>query len=647
METLLNQESVTDFIYNITSDLIRTKFVDFKKLNLIRTYKSSSHLDFINIYNFKYKNTNIIIKLQNVSSRSIYESHLEMKLGIYFNNICDNYYTHFSLFNYLKTKLKDLINFDFDIDDYILKGKCVLIPFYMISTYGFSWHKFMKLLNDFFKYKEERCGICCKSVPLYSPMTKSFNNFKLCNDECCLETFYHQYNPERGIKSYFTEMPVKGRLIMKLIKSIINSPRRDVVLDIPDFINNWGILIEYFDATSSTNCKGAFINYIELLCCNDDDSRSKGKLKILETDTCYIDYKLFVRHNVIYKFIKYFFYKLNKYDFLNCDINIPNCNIIETKYLTIEDETVFKKEVNDYAFHGSSLENWFNILDNGLQPGSKAKQTLVNANVYGKGIYVSDTPEYSVHYCDSRRDSAVRKKLDNKGNHMIMGIFQVAKRLETYKKSTNIYLVKDPKELILRYLVIINKGDNITKIVRSIKSKFSSATIKKIEVGKQSLAKKKGNVRLQKEWDGIVKKQEELNIVVKMADENIWNIDFSCVNLGTDTKIYKQLEEKEITHIQLEITIPDRYPFEAPFVRVVYPRFKFMTGHITRGGSICMELLTNKGWMPTMSIEMLLVQISNLITEGDAELDVTSWDSKYSIEEAKEAFSRMIKSHGW
>lgn len=33
-----------------------------------------------------------------------------------------------------------------------------------------------------------------------------------------------------------------------------------------------------------------------------------------------------------------------------------------------------------------------------------------------------------------------------------------------------------------------------------------------------------------------------------------------------------------------------------PFVRVVRPRFQFRTGHVTIGGSICMELLTLSGW---------------------------------------------------
>jgi len=43
------------------------------------------------------------------------------------------------------------------------------------------------------------------------------------------------------------------------------------------------------------------------------------------------------------------------------------------------------------------------------------------------------------------------------------------------------------------------------------------------------------------------------------------------------------------------------YPVDPPFVRVVRPRFAFHSGHVTIGGSICMELLTRSGWSPCAS----------------------------------------------
>ena len=86
----------------------------------------------------------------------------------------------------------------------------------------------------------------------------------------------------------------------------------------------------------------------------------------------------------------------------------------------------------------------------------------------------------------------------------------------------------------------------------------------------------------------------------------------------------------------MEMKFPKDYPMSPPFARVVKPRFQFLTGaynsaiiycvliycnltihvhvcnfpmfcivgHITVGGSVCMEVLTKSGWTPTNDIEV-------------------------------------------
>lgn len=58
-----------------------------------------------------------------------------------------------------------------------------------------------------------------------------------------------------------------------------------------------------------------------------------------------------------------------------------------------------------------------------------------------------------------------------------------------------------------------------------------------------------------------------------------------------------------------------------PFIRVVKPRFRFHTGHVTVGGSICMESLTPTGWNSARSIESYFVEILSLLNEGSARLE--------------------------
>ena len=54
----------------------------------------------------------------------------------------------------------------------------------------------------------------------------------------------------------------------------------------------------------------------------------------------------------------------------------------------------------------------------------------------------------------------------------------------------------------------------------------------------------------------------------------------------------------------MEMSFPEDYPMAPPFVRVIRPKFRFLTGHVTIGGSICMQVLTKSGWSPGNDIEV-------------------------------------------
>ena len=60
-----------------------------------------------------------------------------------------------------------------------------------------------------------------------------------------------------------------------------------------------------------------------------------------------------------------------------------------------------------------------------------------------------------------------------------------------------------------------------------------------------------------------------------------------------------------------------------------------------------MESLTPSGWMPANSIETLFVEILSLLNVGGARLDMDRAGQEYHIQEAREAFDRVAKQHGW
>ncbi|KAI1083711.1 hypothetical protein F5B20DRAFT_576641 [Whalleya microplaca] len=111
-----------------------------------------------------------------------------------------------------------------------------------------------------------------------------------------------------------------------------------------------------------------------------------------------------------------------------------------------------------------------------------------------------------------------------------------------------------------------------------------------------------------------------------------------------------------VTSIILEIRFLRHFPISPPFIRVVRPRFlPFMNGgggHVTVGGAMCMELLTNTGWSPANSIENVLFQVRMAISSTDpqpARLEKAYKNStqQYGVTEAVQAYTRAANAHGW
>ena len=86
----------------------------------------------------------------------------------------------------------------------------------------------------------------------------------------------------------------------------------------------------------------------------------------------------------------------------------------------------------------------------------------------------------------------------------------------------------------------------------------------------------------------------------KMGLENLYTWEVRLFGFDEKSAIGKDLAKLKaktgVEHVTLEMRFSKDYPHVPPFVRVVKPRFAFRTGHVTIGGSICMELLTTSGW---------------------------------------------------
>lgn len=289
------------------------------------------------------------------------------------------------------------------------------------------------------------------------------------------------------------------------------------------------------------------------------------------------------------------------------------------------------------AYHGSSVMNWYSIVYNGLFVAKGAQ--IVNGAAYGTGIYLSDSCSFSMSY--SMRGGT--------GCNMVMGVFQVDECIDKFKKAGNIYVVPDEKKVCLRYLIYMKAGYD-TKVCESIdkyfiKGEMVKEVAKTVSVVNNAWSRRvMGEIRELHARDGIMG-DDGLRYLVNDCENMNMIVLSLCRETFGDSLLGKDMDSMGIDVIKMEIRLPGAYPFEPPFIRVLSPKFAFRKGHVTIGGSICMDLLTKQKWVPSMSISKIMITIVQNMIVGDGRLEPGGKNYVYSLQEAQSAFTRMLATH--
>ena len=138
---------------------------------------------------------------------------------------------------------------------------------------------------------------------------------------------------------------------------------------------------------------------------------------------------------------------------------------------------------------------------------------------------------------------------------------------------------------------------------------------------------------------------------------NPYQLLFEMHSFPVALPLAQDMNSQKTTSIVLELRFGASFPFSPPFIRVIRPRFlPFLQGgggHITAGGAVCMELLTNNGWNPSCGIEGVLLQVRMAMMSTDPKpARLESRNSQrgatedYSVGEAIEAYKRACMTHG-
>lgn len=312
------------------------------------------------------------------------------------------------------------------------------------------------------------------------------------------------------------------------------------------------------------------------------------------------------------------------------------------------------------AFHGSTIENWYSIFNNGLYVATGAD--VLHGAAHGTGIYLSSTASYSITYCfhggnhSTNPDDAFINQIDNM---CIMGVFTVMDPLDKFKKSGNIHVVNDANLLCLRYLIVscdhkfegCHKGELDRFFVLGGAAESAQKEIQ--------LKQSRGSGRIMKELRDMTQSDstnQDIKYEFRYNDDNImiWEFDLLASNFMDTSKatdspeqsnLYKDCLAAKVDRIKFEIRLPEDYPFSPPFVRIISPRFQQMTGYVTYGGSICFELLTKGGWVAAMSVVKVMIAVMINMIDGGARLDLNSPYKEYGYEEAVAAYGRILQAH--
>ncbi|CUS15675.1 unnamed protein product [Tuber aestivum] len=146
---------------------------------------------------------------------------------------------------------------------------------------------------------------------------------------------------------------------------------------------------------------------------------------------------------------------------------------------------------------------------------------------------------------------------------------------------------------------------------------------------------------------------EELGFYMNPSSvSNVYQWHIELHSFPPEIPLSTDLATKSLSSVLLEFRFGPNFPMSPPFVRVVRPRFLTLAegggGHVTAGGALCMELLTNSGWSAANSMESVLLQVRMAICSEVKPARLAPGAVRdYAAGEARDAYLRACRVHGW
>ena len=352
-----------------------------------------------------------------------------------------------------------------------------------------------------------------------------------------------------------------------------------------------------------------------------------------------------------------------------------------------------------FMFHGTDEKNFYSISRNGIMSMSNQVGFMSHGAAYGPGVYLSDQFEFAYGY--SRSASKVVLIYEVK-NHTKFLSYNGRRTPE------NIYVMRE-SDICLRAIIWLkdsfeHRGDVASRMLQMLQQAVAHDELL-LSKGQQLLEKNEALSRIRGvnvmstvtehstsggykfdappvdsalllrvkhphlEPPGFPVNATKKRVIMEMNElmnnppagfidrinhlvpGRIESPLLVEVNIPRNSKLYRQGEPLGIDTILFACYLPLDYPFTAVQIRVVTPKIKRHTGHVTIGGSVCADVLYNEGWTPGNTILSSLMSCMSLIADDTlpayGQIDESKLGEEYTYQEFQQAYSFTGTTHSW
>lgn len=273
---------------------------------------------------------------------------------------------------------------------------------------------------------------------------------------------------------------------------------------------------------------------------------------------------------------------------------------------------------HNYLFHGGTLSNWYSILRNGVKVYSGTEMQL-NGQAHGPGVYLSDTMTMSFTYGTDRYCASTL---------CVYGVFQILHDKKTYFKSTNIYVVPNENELVLRYLIVIKQDKNLkTDVLTKINNYFMVQKQKEVK----SAFNKYNEIRAKRISYDIDK-------IKKICDKLKWKIDNNINDDFNKILIFDSDNEDN----KICVSYSEDYPSTPPHIWIIKTNKQINNMDILSCGGIMNRKLSYKFWQTGTEIHKIIKSLIQSIISSPIVIPAITYSEETSFTECTNVSKLMV-----